>query len=910
MPTIYIENKPYQVPDGQNLLQACLSLGFDIPYFCWHPAMGSVGACRQCAVKQFKDENDNKGKIVMSCLTPAEDGTRISIDDHEVRQFRAAVIEWLMLNHPHDCPVCDEGGECHLQDMTVMTGHNYRRNRFPKRTHRNQNLGPFLNHEMNRCIQCYRCVRFYRNIAGGRDLNVFGCHHHVYFGRYRDGSLENEYAGNLAEICPTGVFTDKSLKRHYTRKWDLQTAPAVCVHCSLGCNTLPGERYGSLRRIRNRFHADINNYFLCDRGRYGYEFVNSDKRIVTPGQRLKKGDPLRPVAKDTALAAVRALIRKDRRLVGIGSPRASLESNYMLRELVGADNFFAGVADDDYRVMRLAADILARGPAQPASLKQAAEAEAVFILGENVVDTAPILALNLRLYQHIKTARMSFETSIPEWDDAGIRELIQRQKESLFIAGAYPTRLDEAAKVRCRTDPDNLARLGCQIAALIDDAFPLDPNLSEELRDAAAVIAEALKQAEHPVIVSGTGYHHTGILKAAADVAGALQTAGRSPGLLLTFAEVNSHGLMCLDPAGGLDSCRKALENGPADTLVILENDIFRSLPVDRAEALLKAARHVICLDHLRHETAERADILLPAATFAEATGTVVNHEGRAQRSFQVFRPDGHIRAAWRWLRDVTPGGEHFNPVNLHTIDDVIDRICRTMPRLEVIRQAAPDAIYRKDGRPISRQSFRYSGRTAMHADISVHEPTPEKDLDAPLAFSMEGREGPVVPPALVPRFWAPGWNSVQSLNKFQTETAGPLGGETAGNRLIRPVDGSTFEYFAASPPERPLAEKERYLVPIHHVFGSEELSVHSPGIAGQSPRPYVALGLRDAEVLELVEGEMAAVEINGTVRLLPVRIIPDMAANTAGLPMGLPEMPPATFAAVCRIDKTGETHA
>ena len=213
MITIFIDNKPHQVKQGQNLLQACLSLGFDLPYFCWHPALHSVGACRQCAVKQFKDEKDTRGRIVMSCMTPVSEGMRISIDDPEARAFRKGVIEWLMLNHPHDCPVCDEGGECHLQDMTVMTGHTYRRTRFKKRTHRNQDLGPFINHEMNRCIQCYRCVRFYRDYAGGRDLDVFASHDHVYFGRHEDGVLESEFSGNLVEVCPTGVFTDKTLKQ-------------------------------------------------------------------------------------------------------------------------------------------------------------------------------------------------------------------------------------------------------------------------------------------------------------------------------------------------------------------------------------------------------------------------------------------------------------------------------------------------------------------------------------------------------------------------------------------------------------------------------------------------------------------------------------------------------------------------
>ena len=157
--------------------------------------------------------------------------TRISIHDPEAAAFRAAIVEGMMLNHPHDCPVCDEGGECHLQDMTVMTGHDYRRTRFEKRTFRNQYLGPFLYHEMNRCIQCYRCVRFYREYAGGNDLNAFGIKNAVYFGRNEDGVLENEFAGNLVEVCPTGVFTDRTLRRHYTRKWDLRMAPSICVHC-------------------------------------------------------------------------------------------------------------------------------------------------------------------------------------------------------------------------------------------------------------------------------------------------------------------------------------------------------------------------------------------------------------------------------------------------------------------------------------------------------------------------------------------------------------------------------------------------------------------------------------------------------------------------------------------------------
>ncbi|HTM41567.1 MAG TPA: 2Fe-2S iron-sulfur cluster-binding protein, partial [Terriglobales bacterium] len=314
MTTVYIDGKPYTADPAQNMLFTALTLGFNLPYFCWHPAMGSVGACRQCAVKQFRDENDTHGKLVMACMTPAGEGTRIAIHDPDAVKFRAGVIEGLMLNHPHDCPVCDEGGECHLQDMTVMTGHDYRRYPYEKRTFRNQYLGPFVNQEMNRCIQCYRCVRFYREYAGGEDFDAHLLRNLVFFGRHQDGVLENEFSGNLVEVCPTGVFTDATLKHHYTRKWDLQFAPSICTHCGLGCNTSPGERYGMLRRIVNRYNGAVNGYFLCDRGRYGYEFVNSPRRIRRP--MLRREGVAQPVSRPEALQSAKGLLAGKQNVIG------------------------------------------------------------------------------------------------------------------------------------------------------------------------------------------------------------------------------------------------------------------------------------------------------------------------------------------------------------------------------------------------------------------------------------------------------------------------------------------------------------------------------------------------------------------------------------------------------------------
>ncbi len=361
MGKVTINGKQYEVNSEKNLLEICLALGINVPHFCYHAALGSVGACRLCAVKKYKDNSDTKGKLVMSCMEPAVDGTIITTDDPDSKKFRAAIIESLMLNHPHDCPVCDEGGECHLQDMTVMTGHNYRNYDFKKRTYTNQNLGPFIHHEMNRCIQCYRCVRFYRDYAGGKDLDVFSAHNHVYFGRYEEGTLESEFSGNLVEVCPTGVFTDKTLKRHFTRKWDLTNAPSICTHCSLGCNTIVSERYGSVRRIMSRYNGAVNGYFLCDRGRFGYEYVNSESRIKKAMIKSGKDGKLIEADNKVLQKALSTALTKNNKVIGIGSPRASLESNFALSELVGKDNFYSGVSDTEFELTKVALSFLQSG---------------------------------------------------------------------------------------------------------------------------------------------------------------------------------------------------------------------------------------------------------------------------------------------------------------------------------------------------------------------------------------------------------------------------------------------------------------------------------------------------------------------------------------------------------------------
>ena len=858
MITIFIDNKPCQVKEGQNLLQACLSLGFDLPYFCWHPAMHSVGACRQCAVKQFKDEKDTKGRIVMSCMTPLADGMRVSVDDPDARAFRAGITEFLMVNHPHDCPVCDEGGECHLQDMTVMTGHTYRTTRFRKRTHRNQDLGPFINHEMNRCIACYRCVRFYREYAGGRDLNVFASHDHVYFGRHEDGVLESEFSGNLVEICPTGVFTDKTFKKHYTRKWDLQTAPSICVHCGLGCNTIAGERYGTLRRILNRYNHEVNGYFLCDRGRFGYEFVNSDKRIRKPllkspsnqGKDDKTPSPLegegrggghrQPVDKATVLKHISDILSKSKSIIGIGSPRASLESNFALRTLVGPDNFYSGMSEQDHRMVALIIDIYRKGPARAPSLRDVAMADAVLLLGEDVTNTAPLLNLALRQAVRNKPKEKTKLMRIPEWDENAVRNAVQDEAGPFYLATPATTRLDAIATKTFHAAPDDIARLGFAIAHELNPDSPTLPSGERTVvrRDVdpsslAREIAEALKSAKRPLIISGASLGNEAIIRAAANIAWALSAGGKQTELCYTVPECNSLGLGFM---GGknLNDLLTTPSQHPgekADTVIILENDLYRRADKMAVDDFLGSAKQVVVLDHLLNATSSRADFILPSATFAESIGTLVNNEGRAQRFYRVFQPKGDIRDSWRWIHDIILATGRPDGGKGMTFDDLLHKMISVMPVFASVADIAPPADFRIKGQKIPRQPHRYSGRTAMFANVSLHEPKPPDDPDSPLSFSMEGYDGPP-PSALTPRYWSAGWNSVQALNKFQQEVGGPLKGNDPGKRLLEPVKSMPLFYFTYAPEAVAQKDEARQITPVHHIFGSDELSGYSPAIA------------------------------------------------------------------------------
>ncbi|TVZ28644.1 NADH dehydrogenase subunit G [Gillisia sp. Hel_I_86] len=874
---INIDNKVYEVDKNTNLLEACLSLKMDLPYFCWHPELGSVGACRQCAIIKYKDADDKKGKLVIACMEPVTENVRISLQAPEAHGFRADNVEALMINHPHDCPVCDEGGECHLQDMTVMTGHNYRRYRFNKRTHNNQYLGPFINHEMNRCIQCYRCVRFYKDYAGGKDFDVFSAHDDIYFGRHEPGVLENEFSGNLVEVCPTGVFTDKPLKKHYTRKWDLTNGPSVCHNCSLGCNIIGGERYGSIRRIMSRYNGDVNGYFICDRGRFGYEYVNSEKRLLAPLTKTKES--FIPVIKEQAVQEIRE-ITSGKKLIGIGSPKASLESNFLLRKWVGAENFYAGIPASEAILIHQIIKILKEGTVTTPSLNEVKEYDAVFILGEDVTNTAPMLALNLRQAAKNKPGEVAKDLKIPVWNDAATREVVQEATGPFYVATINTTKLDEIATQSYYAHPDDIARLAYNVANTIDGQLPSVENDKKTQRLASSV-AEAMLNAKKPLIVAGTSLYNEAIVQAAATLAFALKAQGKYPGLLYVVPEVNSIGLSMISNQSLDDAFERA---DRADGAIIMENDLYQRMDKRSTDTFFQQQKNIISLDYLENGTTNQSNYILPAGTFAEADGTVVNNEGRAQRFYKAHRPDNDIRSSWEWIQEIMT-----DKPSVANLDEIVSAMVREFPELEAVQSVAPPAGFREGTQKIPREPHRYSGRTAMHADAGVSEPKPPEDPDSALSFTMEGFTG-APPAAITPFYWTPGWNSVQAINKYQIEVGGPLHGGNPGKRLFGSVETTNLDFSENIPSHFSPKQGKWWVLPLYHIFGSDELSAQGPAVKERIPQAYIALNEDDALDHNIKEGDLLEISVKAEKHHFPARLHSGIPQGIFGLPKGLKE--------------------
>lgn len=362
------------------------------------------------------------------------------------------------------------------------------------------------------------------------------------------------------------------------------------------------------------------------------------------------------------------------------------------------------------------------------------QADAALVLGSDLPNAAPRAALALRQAVRGAGFALADKMNIPHWQDAGVRTLAGDVRSPLFVATPATTRLDDIAHTALRAAPADIARLGFAIAASIDPAAPPVTDLPPALATQARIIADALVAAKHPLIVSGVEAGDESVIQAAANIAAALRARGKSAALLLNVPECNSLGLALM--ANGQPSFEAAFSE-PASLVIILENDLYR-----RAGRKTPALTPLVVLDHSESPTSQRAELALPAASFAEAGGTLVSSEGRAQRFYQPIFSENDVSASWRWLTAAARAAGSNACDGWNTEDDILAALAHALPQFASLPRTAPPETFRVAGCKIPSEPHRFSGRTAINADRNVREPKPPVSANSPFSTTMEGYYG------------------------------------------------------------------------------------------------------------------------------------------------------------------------
>jgi len=614
--TFEIDGRQVRALEGSMLVDAAKYGDVEIPYFCYEPKLGHpVGACRMCLV-----EIEGIPKLQTSCSTPVRDGMVVNTTSARVKHAQNAVVEFLLVNHPLDCPVCDKGGECPLQDISMGWGRGKSRVIDAKRHFQKPiPLSPLIKIDRERCILCYRCVRFSQEVAEDEQLQLLERGDRTFVGTFDDRPYVDPFHGNITDLCPVGALTSYTY-RFRARPWDIEEGGSVCTLCPSQCNVSFTVRDEQVKRVLGRDNAEVDDGWLCDRGRYGFEMFDAPERITGP--RLKGGAEAgwEQALKVAAEGLLRAGDGKVAAIVGDASNEEGFLLQRLLREALGSPHI-------DSRPSRgPKADVLRQlnEPGISAKVSDIDEAGAILVLGTDPLHSSPIL-------------------------DLRVRKAIRRNGAKLVVATERPTALDGGAEAIARYAPGQAAHFVGELASAIGGTENVATPISGTLRDAEKVV----------VIWGERIAREDGAAEALLDVAKAVGMSGREGSGLLEIPDTtNARGLReagCLPDAGpGLaetaagmatEEIRQALIDGELSGLILFGADPLRDFPDTPAwEEALTAADFVVSFSMHGNGTTAKADVVLPLETHAEKDGTVTHPDGRLQRVRPSAGRPGDIR--------------------------------------------------------------------------------------------------------------------------------------------------------------------------------------------------------------------------------------------------------------------------
>lgn len=659
-----IDGKPVSVPKNGTVMDGANQLGIYIPHFCYHKKLSIAANCRMCLVQVEKAP-----KPLPACATPAMEGMKVFTHSGQAVTAQKGVMEFLLINHPLDCPICDQGGECQLQDLAVGYGASSSRYTEAKRVVANKNLGPLISTDMTRCIHCTRCVRFGQEIAGIMELGMAGRGEHAEILSFVGSTVDSELSGNVIDLCPVGALVSKPF-RYSARTWELSRRKSISPHCGLGSNLIVQVKQNRVMRVLPRENEEINECWLSDKDRFSYEGLNSEERLSKP--MIRRDGEWRECDWQTALEFVangmKAVKEKygARRIGALASAHSTLEELHLLQKLMrrfGSENVDHRVRQSDFR----ADSHLQGAPWLGVSIADLSRLKSALIIGSTLRKDHPLIAQRLR--QAVKQgAQLNLINPV---DD----DLLTRVANRAIVApAAMISVLAQVLKAAAES----------QGVALTDDVKNIlgrlsgDLEMTADMSSVARAMAASLINNKPAVILLGNlaqhHPHYANIHALAQHIAqiveakfGILGEAANSVGAYIARAVPGPHagqggnedpsqpiskGMNAQQMLGSGDD-GAAAEPCQAYVLLNLEPELDSYNP-QKAIRALDAAELVVMLSAYKGQhvlNGSYADVLLPVAPFTETSGTFINTEGRVQTFNGVMAPLGETRPAWKVLR-------------------------------------------------------------------------------------------------------------------------------------------------------------------------------------------------------------------------------------------------------------------
>jgi NADH-quinone oxidoreductase chain G len=676
MINISINGIEVKTEEGKTILEAAKSAGIDIPTFCWHEKLNLYGGCRLCLV-----EVDDMPKLQPACATYVCEGMKVKTNSPKVIKARKGVLEFLLINHPLDCPTCDKAGECELQDQVFKYGSAITRFKEEKRKFRvdlqstfdDLKIGPQIIRNMNRCILCTRCVRFIRDIAGEHQLGEFNRGSRSEINALPDIPINNQYAGNVTELCPVGALTSRAF-RYKIRVWLTQKKESICPLCGDGCNITLWEKDGQIYRVTSRRNDRVDEGFLCDRGRFGYGFVNHPQRLKSP--LVKKGEEHVKIDWEEAFEIIASKFKTLKQdsgsdsFAGLGSSSLTNEDNFIFqkffREIIGTNNIDHRV-DLKNPLPSPSTNDLRNFYGMVNSIEDIEKARLILVLGCDMNAEHPILALRIRKAIRQRNAILILiNPQKTKLNNVASDELIYKYgTEVALINGILNVIINKSLYPRDEFSDQKIKELREWIKGYeLDKVSRVTEISSEKINE----LAKNLSQVGSLVILSGREIiqHHQNkdVIDSIFNLISLLgKTGKKESGFNLLWEYNNSQGALDMgvlpDRLPGFAETKEkkglnfiqileAINQGKIKAMYVMGSDPVRFFPDrDYVKSTLKKLDFLVVQDIFLSETAKLADLILPGTSFAEKDGTFTSSERRIQKIKKAFKPLDDSKADW-----------------------------------------------------------------------------------------------------------------------------------------------------------------------------------------------------------------------------------------------------------------------